>query len=284
MKVTIPFLDLNKMYNSGQQFTWTKISDNTYSIIHKTYCLFIRSDYYVEITDLGNNEFELTCSEEEFKSVWYSYFDLDTDYEFIWEKVMRYPNSYLQDAAYYGYGIRILKQDFWDTVITFIISQNNNMKRIRKSIDALREKYGHKPYDNNTNLWFKFNTFPNAMELSIGYKRDQYKDCGLGYRDVYVKEATNKEVDLLKLKFASLDYESLIKELKTFKGIGDKVANCIALYGLHYLEAAPIDTHMKRIINEHFDGTNLLNDFQGYQGLVQQWLFDYETNINKKKK
>lgn len=277
MKITIPFLDLEKMYNSGQQFTWNKIDNNKYSIIHK--------NNYLEISHIDKDEFEVSCSEDAFKSIWYSYFDLDTDYESLWIKGLVRGNEYLHNAVRYGWGIRILRQDPWEVIIMFLISQNNNMKRIRKSVDMLREKYGNITIYNDDNAHTHvYKTFPNTYLLETGYNQDQYKDCGLGYRDNYIKEIAEGWNDIIALlNEHKNDYKELIETLKLFKGTGNKVANCIALYGFHHLNAAPIDTHMKRIINEYFCGINPLDNFKGYEGIIQQWLFDYETNKNKSK-
>lgn len=275
MKVTILCLDLEKMYNSGQQFTWSRIDNDTYSIVHK--------DHYLEIKSLNNHDFDLSCSEQEFKSIWYSYFDLGSTSKYlsIFFNTLEMSNCYLTKAIHYGTGIRILRQNSWETLITFIISQNNNMKRIRKSVDELRKYWSLSPLiDKNTNK--KFYPFPTLFQLAQT-PIEQLKEFGLGYRAEYIHNISmnlyaNDNFDSLQ----NLSYEDLIKELKTYKGIGDKVANCIALYGYHHLQAAPIDTHMKRIINEYFNGENILNrpEFNGYQGILQQYLFDYETNKN----
>lgn len=172
--IEIPFLDLEKMYHSGQQFSWSKINDNTYSIVH--------TNHYVEVSIMGNNFYKFSCSNKEFQQIWHDYFDIDTDYESIWNEVIKSENQFIKDAAIYGYGIRILKQDQWETIITFLISQNNNMKRIRRSCDILRDMIG--------TLNNPINFFPTAEQIVNG--KEYLKDCGLGYREEYIKEMAQR--------------------------------------------------------------------------------------------
>jgi N-glycosylase/DNA lyase len=275
-KNTIQFLDLNKIYNSGQCFSWEQLSDNKYSIIHK--------DHYIEV-EQNRDEFIWSCNEETFYNVWYDYFDLDNTNMYIdlWNKALKYENLYMWNAVRYGYGIRILKQDSWETIITFLISQNNNMKRIKKSVDTIRTGYGS-PYTEiicDGKDYCVFNQFPNDIQLSY-MNIKELKECGLGYRAEYIKNIADyffkNDNGTFISNMALQDTESLIQTLKQYKGIGNKVANCIALYGFHRLECAPIDTHMKQIIDTHFNGKNPLENFKRYEGIIQQWLFDFKTN------
>lgn len=282
MIINIPFLDLHKMYHSGQNFAWLQDENNPnkYSIID--------DDNYLEITDLGDEDFEVSCTAEEWISYWYNYFDLDTNYfDDIWGNALKYPNLHMWNAVRYGYGIRILRQNPWQVIVTFIISQNNNMKRIRNSVDALREKYGQQTVQVlNDGTFRTFYAFPNPYALSAKTSLEelQSKEFGLGYRAVYIKNIADFFVknnsDKLINEMKSYDINTLLDFLMQRKGIGIKVANCIALFGFHHLNCAPIDTHMNQIIDMYFNGRNPLedNDFRGYEGWAQQILFDYETN------
>lgn len=274
---TIPFLDLDKMYHSGSVFSWSKINDNTYSIIHK--------DNYVEVTQLSRDKFQFSCSEKIFNTIWYDYFDLDTDYESLWIRALVRGNEYQHNAVRYGYGIRILRQDPWEMMLTFMISQNNNMQRIRQSLDVMREKYGRGVFYNDDNCQTHFyKILPDARTLALSYQVDQYKDCGLGYRDVYIKELAEffyENGDDIISRYMEMDTDKLLQSLMQHKGIGKKVSSEIALCGFHRITEIPIDTHIKQIVKEHFNNDiTFFNQFDGYQGLLAQWLFDYETNCS----
>lgn len=245
------YMDLAQIADSGQCFRWEKTDENSYKIY--------RLDESVTIVQ-EKNKFTFSCDEEEFNRVWREYLDLDTDYGDIIASIDK-EDVFLSSAAQYGRGIRILNQDFWEMLISFVISQNNNIPRITKSLKAICEKFK------------QFPTYEMLKEL----KKEDLSDLGLGYGDEYIIETAKyytpeKYSDSL----AQLSYEDTMKELMTVKGIGKKVANCVCLFGLHKLEACPIDTWMKKIIDEDYASVMPAWMKGKWAGVYQQYVFYYK--------
>jgi N-glycosylase/DNA lyase len=217
----------------------------------------------------GNYDYVFECSREEYKKIWFDYFDMQRDYGAIKEHVRSTNDAYLIAAINYGYGIRILKQDLWETIVTFIISQQNNISRIKNIITKLCEPYGDR--------------FPTP-DLLEKYTEDDLLSLGLGYRAKYLKNISRAVLDgdlnLNELK--NTNYSNVINCLKQFDGIGNKVANCIALFGLHKIEAFPVDVWIKRIIDDQYCGNFDLERFSKYAGVIQQYMFFYQRSIAKR--
>lgn len=251
----IDHMDLNQIANSGQCFRWQQINDNTYNIPAFGRELTISQD---------GDMFTLSCEEDVWNSIWRHYFDLETDYDEVENIIMRTNDDFLKTAYEFGNGIRILRQDLWEVIVSFIISQNNNIPRIRKSIQKLCDEVGGR--------------FPDRFELS----RMDLSDKGIGYRDIYLIDAVMWDL----WRFADPQYilgntKNPKEQLMKIKGIGNKVADCICLFGLHCLEAFPQDVHIKRIIDREYNNKlpNWVNS--KYAGLFQQYLFYYELNHKK---
>lgn len=155
------------------------------------------------------------------------YFDMDTDYSQIISEIPE-DDEFLKEAAQMFSGLRILIQPQFETIISFIISQNNNIPKIKKSIEALCDQIG--------------GSFPGPADM---YRVDLSK-CGLGYRQKYIEDLIHRHYFVPE---EGTSYKRAIQFYQNFKGIGPKVANCVCLYGLHYLEACPIDVWMKKIID-----------------------------------
>lgn len=203
------------------------------------------------------------CNKNEYDEIWRDYFDMQRDYNKIKDTIRASGDSYLIKAANFGYGIRILKQDLWETIVSFIISQQNNISRIKKIIERLCLPYGSR--------------FPSPNELAEFSENDLIK-LGLGYRAKYVR---NIAVSVAEGKFNfdkinRMTYEEAIAYLKQFNGIGAKVADCIALYGLGKLQAFPMDVWIKRILRQQYNGSFDISRFREYAGVVQQYMFYYE--------
>lgn len=211
------------------------------------------------------------------------YFDLNTDYENIKKELSRIDDN-LKNSIKYGEGIRILNQDLWETLISFIISANNNIPRIKGIIERLSQNYGNKI------IWEgkEYFTFPSAENLAKASIEDLRK-LGLGFRDVRVYETT-KTINQNKQKLQELenekDVEKLREELLKFPGIGPKVADCIMLFSLKKLEVFPIDVWVRRVMNELYikkeDETKVdkkeieklaKEKYGNLAGLAQQYLF-----------
>lgn len=242
-------INLYQVANSGQCFRWKELSSGGYQI--PIY------DFMSVVSSKGSNVFivESQCS----VSLVRRYFDLDTDYGEIVREAMKY-DSYLSIAAIKFQGLRILHQSLWEIIVSFIISQNNNITRISKIINQLCEDNG--------------GIFPNQTVLS-------YMDLSkynLGYRQKYIENLLKSNIDIDYLK--GFNYSDALKYLQQYFGIGPKVANCICLFGLHHLEACPIDTWMKRIIDIRYDGKYPKWMDSKYAGVYQQYCFCYERYLS----
>lgn len=254
ISLQVPNFSIEQIANSGQCFRMRKEGE-LWKIIASGRVL------YLQQVDKLTHVFH--CSFAEYEHFWVDYFDLKTDYAKIRREILiSHPNDlYLKEAIEYGYGIRILGQDLWETIVSFVISQRNNIPRIRKTIEKLCLPYGYE--------------FP-TVEVLKKYTEQDFKNIGLGYRSKYLVDICNIEIDYL----VGLESQKSIAYLKQFDGIGDKVANCIALFGLHKFEAFPRDVWINRIINEKYKGIFETRDFHGYVGLVQQYMFFYERSLN----
>lgn len=242
------------------------------------------------------------CTDEEFERVIRPYFTLDTDYRKIKEDIIQKTSSqWLKDAARAAGGIAILKQEEWETLFSFIISQNNNIPRIRKIIKQLSAAYGV-----NLTLQKGGQKCPFA-KISTTPCEEKCKECGScytfptadavvrepekmlpskpGFRYKYLLDAAEKvatkTVDLDMIA-AARSYTHTVECLKAINGVGDKVASCTALFGFGNLEAFPIDVWMKRAIDTYFDGKLDPLTLGRYAGIAQQYIFHYIRNIEEK--
>ena len=229
------------------------------------------------------------------------YFGLTTDYTAIREMISGAINSeWMKRAAESGKGIHILKQDAWEALFSFIISQNNNIPRIRKIIRRLAVEYGE-------NLALRDGVTSCPKGLCQGVDSEVCRGCGIcysfptaeavvgepermlvanpGFRYKYLLDAAKRVhegvTDLEKIEGAE-SFEDIITELKEILGVGDKVASCVALFGMGRLEAFPIDVWMKRAIDEYFDGSLDYGKFGKWAGIAQQYIFHYIRNIGEK--
>ena len=258
-------IDLNSIMESGQCFRWNKIGDNTYSIVAFNQLL---------IVDQLPNGMRLHCSESEFESLWKDYFDLDYDYQKCIESASNY-DQFLRSAAKFSFGLRILNQDPWEMLITFIISQQNNIPRIKGIIDRLCRECGDliATYEG-----IDYYSFPTELQILDNYLK--LKDIGVGFRDKYIIQACKDILfgfDLEALRHATP--EDTVNKLKSFYGVGDKVANCISLFGLGHKDAFPRDVWINRIIDKYYDGEFDTGRFEGFSGVIQQYMFYYERSI-----
>ena len=238
----------------------------------------------------------------EFEEVISPYFDLDTDYGAILEDILsRTDSRWLRSAAKAGSGIRILKQEPWETLFSFIISQNNNIPRIRKIIRSISLEYGENlalkkglsvcplskdgkaPSEKLCGSCGACYTFPTAK--AVTKEPQKLLPSHPGFRYKYLVDAANRvdsgETDL-SLIYEKKSYEYTLTELKKILGVGDKVASCAALFGFGNLEAFPIDVWMKRAIDEYFDGHLDYEALGEYRGVAQQYIFHYIRNLENK--
>ncbi len=269
--------DLDKIAASGQCFRWTKVSGTdeplTYRIIAGRKCLYL--------ADLGGGEFAFECSEEDFEGFWRGYFDLEEDYSAIRARIDPQKEPFLHAAAEYEKGIRILRQDTWETLITFIISQNRNIPAIRRSVELLAETCGELLTDCRGQEYHAFPEPDMVAELTD----EQLDDCRLGYRCKYVaaaaKSVRDGEIDLKAL--ADADESTTIKALTALYGVGKKVASCVSLFGLHHVDAFPVDVWMERILAQEYPDGYPFESGTPFNGVYQQYMFAYYRHQNRVK-
>lgn len=220
-----------------------------------------------------DNEVSFDCPADEYENLWKGYFDLEEDYGAIIRSIDE-KDIYLQKAAAFGSGIRILKQDLWEMIISFIVSQQNNIKRIRKCIGFLCRKYGEKRETAEGIIYYDFPT-PKAL---AGASLEELYACNLGYRSRYVHETAvcvlNGGVDLEAVK--AMDYMEAKAELMKLCGVGIKVAECVCLFALHKTEAFPVDTHINKVMKEQYLEGFPFERYSGYEGTLQQYIFYYD--------
>ncbi len=266
-KIKIDYLDLEQIAKSGQCFRWKKTGENTYHVITGTDSVFITQN---------GNEFEFSCDEEKWNKVWKKYLDIETDYGAIAKLIEDSDDNHLKEAFAMGSGIRILNQDLWEMIVSFMISQNNNIKRITASVDLLCSRCGGVISQEDEAY-----AFPLPHEVTVDIFED--KTMGFGYRANYLLEifdfARNNPnwVDNLR----KMSYDEAMKELLLRKGIGEKVANCICLFGLHHVDAFPVDTHVKQLLEKYYKDGFDFERYKGVAGIIQQYLFYYELKKGK---
>ena len=267
---------LEHIFECGQCFRWNEEIDRSYTGVFKGNVLNVKKDKNSVI-------FKGIC-QDDIKLVVEDYFDLNTDYEKIKEKLSKIDIN-MKKSVDYGSGIRILNQDLWETIISFIISANNNIPRIKGIIERLSKKYGNKITWNSKEYY----TFPTANQLK-NVTVEEYRQLGLGFRDVRLFETTKmileKQIDLEKL-YSEPNTEKVREELLKLSGVGPKVADCILLFSdLKRLEVFPIDVWVRRVMNDLYIKEedeakvskkkieNLAKEkFGGIAGLAQQYLF-----------
>lgn len=271
IKKTIGHFNLEQICRSGQCFRMCQKENGRYGVI--------AGKRYLELEQQGK-ECIFYCDEAEFESFWKVYFDLDGDYPSYIEGINS-KDSYLMDAAAFGWGIRILRQDLWEMIVSFLISQQNNIVRIRRCIQNICESYGEEMKNSEGETYYAFPT-PESL---AGLEEDALKECNLGYRSKYVvrtaRSVTAGEVDLEKI--SQMSYKEAKEELLKLFGVGEKIADCICLFALHHLEAFPIDTHISQAMEKHYKKGFPNRRYKGYQGVMQQYIFYYELFGNKQK-
>ena len=263
-KRKISNFDIAQICRSGQCFRMEQISPFAYSVIAGDRC--------VEVCQQGQ-EVYFGCGEQEFDELWEAYFDLDCDYSYFIGQIN--PNDqYLTRAAKVGEGIRILRQDLWEMIVTFLISQQNNITRIRRCVHNICQAYGEERINRHGRLYY---AFPRPEALAY-LDEDALMSCNLGYRSKYVVRAARNiasgELDLEAVR--AMGYKEAREELLKLYGVGEKVSECICLFALHHLQAFPIDTHINKILQEHYKRGFPNRRYKGFQGVMQQYIFYYD--------
>lgn len=245
-----PDFNLDETLDCGQAFRWEKTGENTYSGFFYRTPLTISQDKGV---------FTLyDTTEDDLLNIWADYFDLYTDYGELKRRFSE--DETLSKACAYAGGIRLLRQDSWETLISFIISQNNNIPRIKGIIGRLCERYGG---------------FPSAEQLE-GLAPADFDYLRAGFRSKYLADCCERvnsgEINLEEIK--SLPIDEARQKLMLIKGVGNKVADCELLFGMYKTDAFPKDVWIKRVMEEYYPN-GLPSCVKGYEGIAQQYLFHY---------
>ena len=264
VRIDPEWFDLDKIMDSGQCFRIVPGSDG---------CVIALSGHrFVRASRGGDGSWELDCTQADYDSFWRGYFDMDRDYS-EWFGSIDPDDTYLVRASEAGKGLRVVNQDPWETLVSFIISQRRSVPSITGCVSKLCRKYGDPIGDDRDELW----SFPGPERLA-GLGCDDLSDCSMGYRDEYVLDAARRVVTgQLDLKAASaLDDQALLDALMEVRGVGVKVANCTALYGFHRLGLFPIDVWIRRVLDEHYPDGFPMDRYPGYAGFLQLLMF-YEA-------
>lgn len=245
--------DLDETLDCGQAFRWEKTGENCYKGFYLNTPLTVSAE---------NGAFVFHDTDEKtFLEIWAEYFDLYTDYGKLKERFSQ--DETLKKACAYAGGIRLLKQDKWEALCSFIISQNNNIPRIKGIIARLCEHYGGFP---------DFHTLAKETPESLGFLR-------AGFRAKYLIDAAVKldsgELDLTEISKSEIELAR--RSLMSIKGVGPKVAECALLYGMYRTEAFPVDVWIKRVMERYYPN-GLPRCTKGFEGIAQQYLFHYIRN------
>lgn len=287
MIITADFFDPGRICDSGQIFRMYRDGESAF--------LVYSGNRRLRITCLGDSRFDFDCAESEYRDYWEHFFDLDRDYSTLVEQIDT-TDIFLTRACEYGSGIRILNQNVFEMMISFIISQQKQIPSIRKCIEKLCERYGER-HEDKDGVWYGFPT-PEAL-VACGIVGLQ--GLSLGYRDRYIYETSAAYLTrgLSDEEFLALDEEAAKKYLLSFCGIGEKVANCILLFAGGKFDAFPIDVHIRQILAREYrkesdsskdiknsEAQQIVNErfgrYAGFRGLVQQWIFAYEYSLVRK--
>ena len=265
------------IFECGQCFRWKLEEDGSYTGVAKGRILNISIEndkIYLNNTNL-----------EDFNSIWYNYFDLGTDYTKI-KNELRKMDKHLDKACHFGWGIRILKQDGWEMLISFIISSNNRIPMIQRAIDNLSRKYGQFIGNYNGKDYY---SFPTPEELSKA-SQEEIRSCQTGFRDKYIKSTSDSVVSNNEnvSEYTSLSTDECLKALLRFNGVGPKVADCIALFGMQKYDTFPVDVWVKRVMQEFYVADEMslpkirkfaVDKFGDLSGFAQQYLFYYAREL-----
>lgn len=276
--------NLTHIFECGQCFRWNKLEDGSYIGVINRAVIKVKEE---------NGKFIFSGKSEKgnLKELINYYFDLETNYT-EYKKILSNIDEYLKESIIFGEGIRILKQDLWECIISFIISANNNIPRIKKIIERLSKTYGREIEFEGQ----KYYSFPTPEELSKASVQD-LRELGTGFRDKRIYNTTKmiveKQVDLDKIKNMK-NTNQMREELLKLDGVGPKVADCILLFGLKRVDVFPIDVWVRRVMNDlyiHNEDEEKVNKkelqklaeekFCGLSGIAQQYLFYWKREDSK---
>ena len=281
--------DLKQTLECGQCFRWERVSDNNY--------IGVAFGRVLEVFQEGNDITLYNTNRQDFEDIWRNYFSLDRDYSKIKEELSK--DFILKDAIEYGSGIRVLNQEPFEMVISFIISARNSVPMISKTVNEISRRWGEK-LEYKGKEYFAFPKKEILASLTI----EEMKDAGGSFRSRYIIDTSDKinkcekikegrllvenQDEFLKLydleRIISLDDEECHKALQNYSGIGSKVADCIMLFSMEKTSAFPVDRWVQRAMMHFYDAGDLSlpkirifgrDRFGEFAGAAQQYLFYY---------
>lgn len=275
---------VDHIFDCGQCFRWERNEDGSYTGIAFGHIARIAYDTDKELLVIHG------ANKEDFENIWKEYLDLGRDYADI-KKILAEKDPVIREAIKFGYGIRILNQEKWETLLSFIISQNNNIPRIKKCINSLAETMGEYVGEFDGRTWYSLPT----PEVLASASLDDLAPCKLGYRAKYLietaKKVSTEGIESLEaLGSCELSAEATCEALRGYCGVGPKVANCIALFAMRKFDSFPIDVWVKKVMNtmygiEENDMKKMAEfaaeNFGELGGIAQQYLFYYITHAKK---
>jgi N-glycosylase/DNA lyase len=314
--------DLQKIAASGQVFRALQINDaGEFRFIHGDNILFIQKidnsyvlgnqltpdnssasdDTAVALSSSAQSStFRISCDSKTWQSIWAPYFDLQRSYRDIRKRAAA-SSDFIDITMDFGRGLRILKQDPWEMLVTFIISQRKSMPAIASAVDALCRRFGQPITEKhasglsdskfaegmarllNASTAYGAFAFPTPEALAAA-TQEELRACSLGYRAPYVADAARRvvsgELDLERA--AKMDDQALFEYLQTVHGVGKKVANCVCLFGFGRTSLVPVDVWIARAIDAHCDGNDPFAQFGQDAGVIQQYVFYYMTQTRNK--
>lgn len=265
--------DLEQTLECGQCFRFEKLMNHEYIIVAHHKILRIKQN--------GMSIILYDTSLHDFETIWKEYFDLERNYNEIKSWLLSKDDK-LKDSIHEKNGVRILNQDFFEILITFIISQNKQIPHIKQIVEILSQKYGEPIGTVNNKTYY---SFPDVQRLSK-VSEEEFRECKVGFRARYIvdacKKVANGEIDEKSLRV--LESNHILEKLLTIKGVGEKIANCVLLFGLSRRESFPIDVWVKRIMEKIYFEKETKKEiiqeyakehFGEYGGYAQQYLFYY---------
>jgi N-glycosylase/DNA lyase len=260
---------LSDVFDCGQCFRFNKTDTGIYQ--------GVAFGKYIEISQTNDGIVIANTDEAEYNTLWKDFFDMDFDYSACIESFSF--DTTLTKACTYANGIRILHQDHWEALCSFIISQNNNIPRIKKIIESLCQKYGNCVYTDHNGK--KHYSFPTPQRILDAGEKEIF-ELKTGFRAKYILDAARKvcdgTVDFKEIE--NMDTESALKCLCNIKGVGPKVASCVLLFSFRKYDCFPIDVWVKKILAKYYPDFSGKDYFGKYAGIAQQYLFYYERCIN----
>lgn len=269
--------DASHIFDCGQCFRWNKEEDGTYT--------GVVGNKVINVGQVGSTVVFNNVTKDDYDSVIKNYFDLDTDYTEIKNAVNT--DEIMDEAIKFGWGIRILNQDEWETMISFMISANNRIPMIKKVIENLSKSFGSFICNYKGKDYY---AFPTAEQLSNA-PLESIQECKAGFRSPRIKEAATRFLHEKSIIYniKNTSYEEGLNYLKTYCGIGDKVANCILLFSMKQFDTFPVDVWVRRVMQTLYVDKNTNdkeirryaeNKFGKLSGYAQQYLFYYARELN----